>query len=188
MIRILFGIALLAAVGCATHGLPRGSVMHVEQQEKMNDFEFAATDGARQMLSDHLGDFTVLSFTRCDRDTHGPAISHLREILADHDDVDNVRVVGIDIHWSEGGCQTHPHCHLVGSDSGVGTICDATGSVHRLYGGRDEDWVYAIGSDGTLVLSSPMSDRTAFRSALRAFVGQLNRERQTVEDYLDPDA
>ena len=178
---------LLLLIGCGGRNGLRGSVSPAGNLEVMNDFEFVGQDGRRNRLSEHLGDYTVLSITRCDLDTHEPALGVLREILNDHTQAANVRVVGMNIHWSERGCRTGDHCHLVDSSHGLGTICDSTGAVHRLYGAHSEDRLIAIGPDHTVQFSSPASEAPAFRQNLRTAVQKLAEERGTVDDYLDPD-
>jgi hypothetical protein len=46
----------------------------------------------------------VLALTRCDQDTHGSATELLGTIIEENRRTPLVKVVGVDVHWAEKGC------------------------------------------------------------------------------------
>lgn len=178
VLLVPFGIA-----GCASREPVRGWAPEAQTQvasheigQRYTDFKFVDSQGKERSLRPELGDFTVLAFSRCESDTHGPVVDSLQAMLKAVATDDNVRVVGIDIHWSPTGCKDHDTCHLVDAAPNRGTICDATGSIHRLYGAHKEDWFYVIGPDRTIELSMPASRAAELSKQLKAKVDKRSRE------------
>lgn len=185
MMKILLVLLVpLSVAGCASSEPVRGwapeanaSQVSHEVGQRFADFKFVDSKATERSLRWQLGDYTILAFTRCESDTHGPAAKLLQDIVRADSTLDNVRVVGIDIHWTASGCKEHDNCHLVDVAPNLGTICDATGSIHRLYGALQEDWLYVIGPDRTIELSAPMTKGSELSRQLKVRVEQLSRER-----------
>src|SRR3972149_10746921 len=72
-ITSLAAIALLG--GCVSPQARRGRVAQPEVGNRFPNFTFQDERGTTQDLSQNLGDFTVLVFSECGRDLHGPAAS-----------------------------------------------------------------------------------------------------------------
>lgn len=174
----------LVVAGCAGPEPVRGWVSDADTGATMAqlgkpfvDFKYVDDHGKSRALQGELGDFTVLTFTRCDKDMHRPAVEWLQKVLDENRAADNVRLVGVDVHWSPGGCKEHNQCHLVAAKSALGTLCDATGAIHRAYGAVEEDWVYVIGPDRRILFSGPMKDAPQIARELKLRIDRLSRER-----------
>jgi len=187
MTRLLLALLVTIGVtGCAREPVrgwspnPEPSAASAAIGQRYVDFKFADSKGVERRIGRELGDYTVLALTRCDRSTHEPAVDLLRAILDVNRNAGNVKVVGVDIHWSPTGCKDHDQCHLVAAEPNLGTICDATGAIHRAYGDHKDSWFYLIGPDRTIELSVPATRGAELSRELETKVRQLSRER--VED------
>jgi hypothetical protein len=185
MTRMLIALLVpIAIVGCAPREPIRGwspnpkpSAASAAIGQRYVDFKFVDSKGIERPIRREMGDYTVLALTRCDRSTHGPAVDLLRAIRDVNRNASNVKVVGVDIHWSPSGCKDHDQCHLVASEPNLGTICDATGAIHRAYGDQKESWFYVISPDKTIEFSAPATRGAQLSRELEAKVRQLSRER-----------
>jgi hypothetical protein len=182
-ILLLLSVPVIVT-GCASSEPVRGMApqpdigrAHAKLGKTFVNFDFVDDRGKAHPLRAELGDFTVLVLTRCDQNTHGPAVDVLKNIVAENRGADNVRVVGIDIHWSPTGCKDHGACHLLEAKRNLGTLCDTTGAIHRAYGDHKEDWLYVIGPDRTIELAAPVSHAAELSRQLKDKVDQLSRER-----------
>ncbi len=180
----LFSICVLAVVlsGCASPKSSRGWVLKAEVGKQYPDFVYVDERGVQRSLRNLKGDFTVLAFTRCDQDAHGPATAALQTTVAENDGARFVRVVGVDVHWFEGQCD-HGRCHLVEDNRDMFSICDATGAVRRLYGVNDGVAAVVIGPDGRVFQIAAQIDDRLFREQLKAAViEESNRISQELSE------
>ncbi len=183
---LAFPIVLSGCASTAAHGWsPRleNAESRAEQGARFVDFTYQDPAGETRSLDQALGDFTVLAFTKCESDTHQPVVSELQHIVANNGDLSNVKVVGVNIHWSETGCQHHAHCHLLTEEGDLGSICDASGEVHMAYGAHDQDWLIVIGPNETIRFSGPNSQIEELNRDLRKWARELSRER--VDDVFE---
>ncbi|GMU35268.1 MAG: hypothetical protein AMXMBFR20_31400 [Planctomycetia bacterium] len=162
--------------GCVADRPSRGWVQRAQIGAAYPDFVFVDDEGISRSLGNHLGDFTVLAFTRCDRDTHGPAAAILRNIITEHRQAALVKVVGIDIHWFDGSCD-HTKCHLVASERDIQSVCDATGAVRRLYSANEADQYVVIGPDHRITMKVGRDGVADLRRRLKKWVYQLSEKR-----------
>lgn len=175
VMRMFIGALALLAGGCAATPTSRGWVTQAEVGKPFPDFAFQDDQGVQRSLKNLASDFTVLAFTRCDLDTHGPTSALLQEMVAENGRESFVRVVGVDVHWFDGRCD-HGGCHLVREHRNLSSICDATGSIHRRYGVGDEDMLLIIGPKFTIIAAAPASEASALRASLRAEVRAQSEE------------
>lgn len=175
---ILASLLLGAGLGCAQQHRPvRGWIHQAGRGESFLDFRFVDERGVARSLRNLLGDYTVLALTRCDRDTHRPATAMLEEIVAENQLADFVRVVGVDIHWAEGG-RSHPGaCHLVDEKRNLVSLCDATGVVQRRYSADDGDKLYLINPEHIIIRVASVDGAAAFRRMLKEEVAKLSQAR-----------
>ena len=185
MRRVLMLLAVpLTIAGCAASGPVRGwvsdtgpEITSAQLGKPFVDFGYTDDRWKSRMFHSELGDFTVLAFTRCDDNMHRPAVEWLQKIINENRATDNVRVVAVDVHWSPAGCKDHDQCHLIAGHPGLGTLCDATGAIHRAYGAVNEDWVYVIGPDRQILFSGPMKDAPQISRELKMRIDRLSHER-----------
>jgi hypothetical protein len=185
MTRLLLALLVpIGVMGCAPRTPIRGWSPNPEQSAASTavgqpyvDFTFVDDQGHERSLKQELGDYTVLALTRCDRSTHGPTTDLLRAIVDVNRPASNVRVVGLDIHWSPAGCQDHDQCHLLAVEPGLGTICDPTGAIHHAYGDHNRSWFYVVGPDKTVVLALPAARGAQLSRELQAKVERLSDAR-----------
>jgi hypothetical protein len=167
-------LALPAMVaGCATMRGHRGQVVQPQVGTPYMDFTYVGDDGKPHRLSEHLGDFTVLAFTKCGGDLHGPVSRELAELVRVTEEHGVVRTIGFDIHWSENGCPQGKSCHLIEQNANLYSICDARGIVRDLYGADRKNQIFVIGPDGKIIDSAPATQFEALKT----------RFRRVVQDY-----
>lgn len=181
---IMICVLALMISGCQVTKSSRGWVRQAQTGAAYPDFVFVDDEGVQRSLGNQLGDFTVLAFTRCDRDTHGPAAALLRDVVAENRHVALVKVVGLDVHWFDGSCD-HTKCHLVASERDLQSVCDATGSVRRLYSVNGADHYVVIGPDHRITMMAGQDGVANLRRRLREWVGQLSEERakEILQEY-----
>ncbi|MCK6456722.1 MAG: hypothetical protein L6Q92_09365 [Phycisphaerae bacterium] len=174
----------LPLFGCTATKSSRGWMSRPEVGKPFADFIYIDDQGIQRSLGNQLADFTVLAFTRCDRDTHAPVSGTLREIVAENRSTPLVKVVGVDVHWFEGRCD-HTQCHLVADERDLLSICDATGAVRRLYGLADADRVFVIGPDHRVAFAASYNDLNDLRKHLRDSAAQISerRARELSQEY-----
>lgn len=182
--QLLLSVVLLVVAGCAAPQPVSGWATDVSAGLKVAqlgqpfvDFKFVDDHGKSHLFRTELGDFTVLVFTRCDNNMHGPAVAWLQKVVDDNRSVSNVRLVGVDVHWSPAGCKEHEQCGLIAARAALGTLCDGSGAIHRAYGATDQDWVYVIGPDHDIIFSGPMQDAPKIARELKQRIDSLSRER-----------
>lgn len=165
--------------GCVSQSPIRGSVVQGQFQEPspgvgmpIVDFKLVDQSGNERLFREELADFTLVAFTRCDRDEHAQATKRLADLVAEYGDVKYVQVAGIDIHRSEAGCAQMESCHVNLASSELGSICDGSQAVHRKYGTGRDDWLYVIGPDRRVVLSSPIDQVDELREQLSVKVAR----------------
>jgi peroxiredoxin len=168
------------ATGCISTQPVRGWIPPVKPGEPAPDFSFVDQAGRRRAFSELLGDYTVVIFSRCDRDTHVPAAKTLEEILDETRGASHVKVVGVDIHWSQEDCRGNDACHVVEQRRDLVSLCDAGGAARRLYGADDSANLFVIGPDATIVDSGSLADADSTWAKLQAGVNRLS-ERRTEE-------
>lgn len=171
-----FFILVVFLSGCTGDRPSRGWVREAQIGVAYPEFIFVDDDGVQRSLGNQLGDFTVLAFTRCDRDTHGPVSAKLREIIAENQRAPMVKIVGLDVHWFEGRCD-HSQCHLVTNERNLESLCDSTGAVRRLYGVDATDRYVVIGPSRRIDLIVEAKDVETLRQRLGTWVRQLFDER-----------
>ncbi|MBK8269358.1 MAG: hypothetical protein IPK83_14040 [Planctomycetes bacterium] len=172
---IACGLLLLIA-GCRASQPSRGWVTGAELGKAFPDFVYVEANGTQRSLRNLAGEFTVLAFTRCDQDTHGPAAAALHQIVSENAGTSFVRVVGVDVHWFDGQCD-HGHCHLVQDQRNLFSICDATGAVRRLYGINGNNAAVVIGPDGRVIQIAPEFENEEFRAELRSMIVDESNRR-----------
>lgn len=172
---IACGLLLLIA-GCRASQPSRGWLTGAENGKPYPDFVYVDDNGTQRSLRNLAGDFTVLAFTRCDRDTHGPAAATLQQIVSENAASPFVRVVGVDVHWFDGQCD-HGHCHLVQDQRNLFSICDATGAVRRLYGVNGDNAAVVIGPDGRVIRVALEVGNEEFRAELRSMIVDESHRR-----------
>lgn len=98
------------------------------------DFYIVDDRGSIRSLGDFLGDFTVLAFTGCRGTDHRIVTKLLGAIAAGNGAAEPVKVVGIDVHSSNGvnGWPTPVHC--VEARKNLVAIDDADGTIRRSPG------------------------------------------------------
>jgi hypothetical protein len=136
------------------------------------DFKLVDQSGNERQFRGELADFTLVAFTRCDRDEHAQATRRLADLVAEYSDAKYVQVAGIDIHRSEAGCAQLESCHVNLAGSDLGSICDGSQAVHRNYGTGRDDWLYVIGPDRRIVLASPIDQVDDLREQLSVNVAR----------------
>lgn len=169
-------VLALPVSGCAATKSSRGWVSRAEVGKLFANFVYLDDQGVQRSLRNHLADFTVVAFTRCDRETHGPASGLLRDIVNENRRAPLVKVAGVDVHWFKGRCN-HSQCHLVADERNILSICDATGAIRRLYGIEDADQVIVIGPDHNVAYSADSNRMDDLREQLRSHVVQLSEQR-----------
>ncbi len=142
----------------------------MKRSRLLPDFVFLDDQGSTHSLRDVLGDFTVLTFTHCDKTTHGPAAEALTAMVAENRGVNRLDVRGIDIQWSDAHCAQHDACHLADVQTHTLILCDATGAIRRLYGVEQEDRFFVIGPDRQVIDSASANDVARLRLQLRVDV------------------
>lgn len=177
---LLLPILLLGiGPGCASNRPVRGWINQAGEGRSIMDFRFVDDEGRARSLRNVLGDYTVLALTRCDKDTHGPATALLEEIVAENSHTDYVKVVGVDIHWAEGGSPHKNQCHLIDERGNLVSLCDATGAIQRLYSADDgEDKMYLIDPSQRIILITSVHDVGSLRRQLKSAVTKLSRARE----------
>lgn len=174
----LWIVSVVLVFGCVSDRPVRGWIHQAGEGRSLVDFRFVDEQGRARSLRNILGDYTVLALTRCDQDTHRPATALLQEIVAEHSRADYVRVVGIDIHWSEGDDTHAGSCHLIREQRNLASLCDATGAIRRRYHSDDgEDTLYLINPAHRVVQVVSVDDADKLRRLLKTSVAQLSRTR-----------
>lgn len=184
--QIVTVVLVLTLGGCAAPKSSRGWISGAQVGNPFPDFVYVDDQGVRRSLRNLAGDFTVLAFSRCDTDTHGPAAGLLQEIVSENAAAAFVRVVGVDVHWFDGRCD-HGHCHIVAENPNLFSICDATGTVRRLYGVEGGDSLVVIDPNGRIVQVFKQSDSQAARTWLKRAISRESsrRARALSEEYDD---
>lgn len=174
----------LLATGCTSQPAARGwnpsptDPGGAKIGSRFTDFNFADQSGKERSLRRELGDYSVLAFTRCEADTHQPVNDLLEAILtASRAGNDNVKVVGVNVHWCEAGCKNSQHCHLIEAKPNTGSICDGDGRIAQLYSATSEDWLVVVGPDKTIEFSEPATRGAELSKQLKKRVDELSAER-----------
>lgn len=185
MMRIagLFTAALLMT-GCAAnrdyHGVdarPTPRAKPAGAGMRFADFAFRDQEGRMRRLSGELGDYTVLGFTGNDRATFESATELVDAVLQANSGRANVHVVGVVLHRGQRP-DGSTDCRLVAMKPNLGTICEASGEIRRLYGVENEDWLVVIGPDRTVALSAPASRAVELSRQLGRQVTELSDMRK----------
>lgn len=157
-----FVIASLVAIGlltgCVSPQARRGRVIQADIGNRFPNFTFLDEHGTAQDLSQNLGDFTVLVFSECGEDVHGPVSAALVDLVQPNQEPGYASTVGFDIHWSKDGCPHHSDCHLLEGGTHIFSICDARAQVRALYGVESDQEIVVIGPDRRIVDRSRGSD------------------------------
>lgn len=177
-------LLVVALSGCASDQPSRGWVRSARVGSEYPDFVFVDDDGVRRTLGNQLGDYTILAFTRCDRDAHGPVSAVLKAIVDENRTAPLVKISGLDIHWFGGQCD-HSQCHLITGERNLQSICDATGSVRRLFGIGASDRYVVIGPSHRIDMAVDARDVSRLRQQLKAWVSQLSDQgsRELSQEY-----
>lgn len=175
----------LFVVGCVSQSPTRGSVVLGQFQEPapgvgmpFADFRLVDQNGNERFFREELADFTLVSFTRCDGDAHAQATERIVDLTREFRNTRHVRVAGIDVHR---GCDRAETCHVALANAELGSLCDGSGTMHQRFGAGRDDWVYVIGPDRRIVLSSPIDQiddlREPLSSAVARYAATRNRPR-----------
>lgn len=175
----ILGTIVALCAGCAENRAVRGWVPQPRPGNPLIDFTFIEDErGSPRSLRELLGDFTVLSFTQCDRDTHGPAVDLLAEIVRENSQsAPFVRVVGVDIHRPSNRIEPDGRCHLIEQHADIASICDGTRAVSQLYGVGQEDWLVLVDPNQCISFSGPMRSADQLRTQLRKQVARLRQTK-----------
>jgi len=125
--------------------------VQAEVGNRFPNFTFQDERGTTQDLGQNLGDFTVLVFSECGEDLHGPTSQALTDLVHANQEPGYVETIGFDIHWSKEGCSNHDDCHLLEGGPRIFSICDARSQVHHLYGVTSDVEIVVIGPDRRIV-------------------------------------
>jgi len=181
----LSGVLLLLILGGCTAPKPTsGWVSRARVGGQYSDFIYRDGQGVERLLRNQLGDYTVLLFSRCDDNSHGPISKLLTGIIEENRRASMVKVIGIDIHTFYDKCD-HSQCHLVAGQEDTLSICDATGAIRRLYGVEQADQLVVIGPDHRVAYSSRSEKSAELRSWLRSRVAALSdrRAEELAQEY-----
>ena len=174
-------IGLLATVGgcasSASSSAQLGRVVEPEIGAPFADFTYVDAEGQPQMLAGQLGDFTILVFTKCGGDLHGPVARPLAELVRENQGPGVVKTVGFDIHWSEVGCTQSDGSHLLAPAPNLYSICDAKGVVRTFYGADDRNQVFVIGPDHRIVDRGSAGNWEALRARVHQRVDAYRQQK-----------
>lgn len=165
---VSFG-ALMLFGGCASPQARIGRVATPEIGGPYLEFTYLDADGRPHRLGEHLGDFTLLAFTRCQDEMHGPVAEKLADLVRVSQDPGLASSVGFDIHWSDSGCPEQNQCHAISKNQFLFSICDARGATRQMYGVGAEDQFFVIGPDGRIWDRAPASQFDTLETKYRAF-------------------
>lgn len=171
--------------GCTANGGHAGIVAPPQVGKPYLEFTYLDTRKRPHRLGDRLGDFTLLMFSRCEDDTHGRVAEELEDLVRVSQDAGFATSVGYDIHWSERECPREDQCHLVSVSDDLFSICDARGTVRRLYQVGSEDEIIVIGPSGEIEDRAPLSQFDAlkrrFQNRFRDYAAE--KERDSPRDF-----
>lgn len=182
LVTIMLG-ALLALGGCtsASSADNWGRAVEPDIGTSFADFTYSDGNGRVQTLSRHLGDFTVLVFTKCGSGSHASVATPLERLVRDGQDPGIVRTVGFDIHWSESGCRQDGACHLLIASRDTYSICDGKGAVRALYGADARNPVFLIGPNRQIIEKGSTEDwestQARFYDRIYSYVQREGQER-----------
>ncbi|MCO6438627.1 MAG: hypothetical protein J5J06_16160 [Phycisphaerae bacterium] len=164
---ILIALAPLALLtGCVSPQARRGRVIQADVGNRFPNFTFQDERGTAQDLSQNLGDFTVLVFSECGEDLHGPVSAALVDLVQPNQEPGYSETVGFDIHWSRDGCRYHSDCHLLEGGPHIFSICDGRSQVRDLYDADAAGEIIVIGPDRRIVDRAPMRELDSISSRL----------------------
>jgi len=152
----LAAIALLA--GCVSPQARRGRVVEAAIGDHFANFTFQDERSKMQDLGQNLGDFTVLVFSECGEDLHGPMSKAVVDLVHANQEPGYVETVGFDIHWSTDGCPHRDDCHLLEGGPHIFSICDARSRVRDLYRADAGGEIIVIGPDRRIVDRGPLHE------------------------------
>jgi len=181
----IMSLAAIAPLGgCVSPQARRGRVAQPEVGNRFQNFTFQDERGTTQDLSQNLGDFTVLVFSECGRDLHGPASKALVDLVHGNQEPGYTETVGFDIHWSKNGCPQHSDCHLLEGGPHIFSICDARAQVRDLYRVDSGDEIIIIGPDRHIVARAPLSELQAVAASLSSM---FHDQAESVLQQRSPD-
>jgi hypothetical protein len=131
------------------------------------DLHFLDERGSIRSLRDYLGDFTVLAFTGCNGTEQRFLTKLLKTVVAKNGAVGQVKVIGINVHSSNGPNGWHAPVHRVDARKNLVTIDDADGTIRRWHGVGGEDEILLIGPDGRVIDSASVQDAARLLQELR---------------------
>lgn len=182
IITSLATIALLG--GCVSPQTRRGMVVQAQVGNHFPNFTFEDERGGTQDLGQNLGDFTVLVFSECGEDLHGPVSKTLVNLVHGNQEPGYVETVGFDIHWSKDGCPHHSDCHLLEGGPHIFSICDARAQVRDLYSVDSVDEIVVIGPDRRIISRAPTSES---ETVSRTLAHQFAEHTEMVMQSRSPD-
>mgnify|MGYP001595807957 CR=1 FL=1 len=124
------------------------------------DFLVINEIGQTSLFRDLLGELNVVFLTRYREPVHGPAAEVMTKLVADSGNGDLMDVRGFEIRTADAICQVHETCQVLArqSDGAVTTICDATGTIHKLVGMSKGDRILVIDRRGLVTDSGTPKD------------------------------
>lgn len=137
--------------GCVSPQARRGRVVQAEVGGRHPNFTFQDERGKTQSLTGNLGDFTVLVFTECGEDLHGPVSKALVDLVRPNQEPGYARNVGFDIHWSKDGCPHHSDCHFLEGGTNIFSIRDARAQARDLYRADSGGEIIVNGPDSRVI-------------------------------------
>lgn len=178
--RLILFAASLTLTSCVSPA-HRGRVVDIKSGTPFLDFTFIDEQDRSHTLGESLGDFTILTFTKCGADLHAPVSTKLGELVRVSQDAPHVRTVGFDIHRSDAGCQQSDNCHLLGKGNKRYSICDARGLVRRTYAADQRDPVFVIGPRRQIVERGSLDQfddfQARFRQRFNAYAARQSQNR-----------
>jgi hypothetical protein len=186
MKQIIFtGLGAIALLGgCVSPQARRGTVVQAEVGNRFPNFTFQDERGTTRDLSQNLGDFTVLVFSECGEDLHGPASTVVVDLVHSNQESGYAETVGFDVHWSKNGCPQHGDCHLLEGGPHIFSICDARAQVRDLYRIDSGDEIIVIGPDRRIVARTPISN---FQTVAMNLSSMFHDHAQRVLQTRSPD-
>jgi len=155
-------------------------VVQADIGERFHNFTFQDERGVTQNLGQNLGDFTVLVFSECGEDLHGPVSNALVDLVHANQAPGYAETVGFDIHWSKDGCPHHSDCHLLEGGPRIFSICDARAQVRDLYSVDSGDQIIIIDPNRRIVSRASESEiETVSRTLAHLFAEHAEIVAQT---------
>ena len=123
------------------------------------DFRLANGKGRDRPIGEFFADHNVILLTHVDAASHGPAVSLIRTLVAERQDVSGITVRGFDIRSLDGHCDRFSGPHLISEEGDeLITICDSGGLIRRLCGVESEAWIMVVNAWREVLYVEPLAE------------------------------